>query len=226
MPPCECLWLKASAWVSNKTQRESTGILLQPEIDLMLSLRGVEKESCTRYIAHHIPTSTFTYSPSCCLALLLPLLPFLAFCAVARPSVPIAFVKKQKHVDWCRNLFEIKRERENLNATFCACIENCFEKTIQSIFKVLPTGSLHAAVRFCGRQCEQSLRVIVHVNLSHSWLRLHCFSGCRHVCASLPVQGVRSCPRTCNGPDLVRTLGRGLENIRNLSWILSDSSSA
>ena len=55
------------------------------------------------------------------------------------------------------------------------------EIALRKLFKVLPTGSLHAAVRFCGRQCEQSLRVIVHVNLSHSWLRLHCFSGCRHV---------------------------------------------
>lgn len=181
----------------------------------MLSLRGVEKESCTRYIAHHIPTSTFTYSPitsslSCTLR------SCWSYCSYC-------FREKTKHVDWCRNLFEIERERENLNATLCAWIENLFWENYSKFFQLVHSMPLDA---FCGWQCEQSLRVIVHLNLSHSWLRLHCFSGCRRVRASLPVEGVRSCPRTCNGPDLVRTLERGLENIRDLSWILSDSSSA
>ena len=129
MPPCECLWLKASAWVRNKTQRESTGILLQPEIDLMLSLRGVEKESCTRYIAHHIPHPLSHTLPAAvwhCCCHFFPLLHF------AKLLVLLFLLLSWKNKSMLIDLFEIKRERENLNATLCACIENCFEKTIQS----------------------------------------------------------------------------------------------
>lgn len=202
MPPCECLWLKASAWVSNKTQRESTGILLQPEIDLMLSLRGVEKESCTRYIAHHIPHPLSHTLPAAvwhCCCHCFPLLHF------AQLLVLLFLLLSWKNESMLIDVAILLRLREK-ERIWMRHYVRALKIALRKLFKVLPTGSLHAAVRFCGRQCEQSLRVMVHVNLSHSWLRLHCFSGCRH--------------------DLVRTLGRGLENIRNLSWILSDSSSA